>query len=279
MLNRTPHPTDRDLLNLVDGELSGWRARRVSAHVAGCAGCQARTTAIEESSAVFARAYRLAADGASTRASSVRAALNLRITGSGSPSPLSSVARWACTCAALVVLGVALQLASQRWLSRTPQPDTALEAGALPQPHLTPGVVRPVTARQLCAGRPETPPDIPASIRDEVLREYGMRQVPPHEYELDYLITPALGGADDARNLWPERYTSGAWNAHVKDELEDLLAERVCAGTLKLTTAQRDMAANWIAAYKKYFNTDRPLRVYSSNAFPRSRSTFLASVP
>ena len=33
----------------------------------------------------------------------------------------------------------------------------------------------------------------------------------------------------------------------------------VCAGTLPLATAQRDMAADWIAAYKKYFRTDRPL--------------------
>ena len=29
-------------------------------------------------------------------------------------------------------------------------------------------------------------------------------------------------------------------------------------------SAQRDMATDWIAAYKKYFNTDRPLHAYSS---------------
>jgi hypothetical protein len=49
------------------------------------------------------------------------------------------------------------------------------------------------------------------------------------------------------------------WNAHVKDTLEEHLHEMVCAGKLDLSTAQRDIAMDWIAAYKKYFQTDRPL--------------------
>jgi hypothetical protein len=44
----------------------------------------------------------------------------------------------------------------------------------------------------------------------------------------------------------------------VKDALEERLHEMVCAGQLDLSTAQRDIAADWIAAYKKYFRTDRP---------------------
>ena len=45
----------------------------------------------------------------------------------------------------------------------------------------------------------------------------------------------------------------------MKDQLERLLAEQVCAGRLDLAVAQQDIAANWIAAYKKYFQTDRPV--------------------
>ena len=97
-----------------------------------------------------------------------------------------------------------------------------------------------------------------------------MEHVPAREYELDYLITPELGGSDDRRNLWPERYSSGQWNARVKDELEQLLPRLVCAGTLPLATAQREMATDWVAAYKKYFHTDRPLHAYSPLA-PLSR--------
>jgi hypothetical protein len=33
----------------------------------------------------------------------------------------------------------------------------------------------------------------------------------------------------------------------------------VCDGSLDLTEAQRQIAADWIAAYKKYFHTDTPL--------------------
>jgi hypothetical protein len=33
----------------------------------------------------------------------------------------------------------------------------------------------------------------------------------------------------------------------------------VCAGQLDLATAQHEIAGNWIAAYRKYFRTSRPL--------------------
>jgi hypothetical protein len=72
-----------------------------------------------------------------------------------------------------------------------------------------------------------------------------------------------LGGADDIHNLWPERYSSSIWNAHVKDALEEHFHQMVCAGKLDLSTAQRDIASDWIAAYKKYFRTDRPLSMSS----------------
>jgi hypothetical protein len=48
----------------------------------------------------------------------------------------------------------------------------------------------------------------------------------------------------------------------VKDALEDRLREMVCDGNLDLTVAQREIAQNWISAYKKYFHTERPLAGY-----------------
>jgi hypothetical protein len=33
----------------------------------------------------------------------------------------------------------------------------------------------------------------------------------------------------------------------------------VCDGSIDLEEAQREIAVNWIAAYKKYFHTDQPL--------------------
>jgi hypothetical protein len=55
-------------------------------------------------------------------------------------------------------------------------------------------------------------------------------------------------------------YTGSPWNAYVKDALEDHLRGMVCSGQLDLATAQHEIAVNWIAAYKKYFRTRRPLQ-------------------
>ena len=100
---------------------------------------------------------------------------------------------------------------------------------------------------------------VPVALQRRVFDEYGIRAAAPGAYEVDYLITPALGGADDIHNLWPQAYTATVWNAQVKDALEDHLRDLVCDGQLDLATAQREIATNWIEAYKKYFHTDRPL--------------------
>jgi hypothetical protein len=98
---------------------------------------------------------------------------------------------------------------------------------------------------------------VPSSLRQQVFREYGIVNPRPEDYEIDYLITPGLGGADDIHNLWPEPTSSSAWNARVKDALEERLHQLVCDGELDLPTAQRAIAADWITAYKKYLGTDR----------------------
>jgi hypothetical protein len=60
------------------------------------------------------------------------------------------------------------------------------------------------------------------------------------------------GGSNDIRNLWPESYRTEPWNAHVKDKLEDRLHELVCAGQIRLSEAQRAIATDWIAAYRRF---------------------------
>ena len=98
-----------------------------------------------------------------------------------------------------------------------------------------------------------------AAVGRKIFEEYGIRNPEPRRYELDYLIDPDLGGSDDAANLWPQPYST-LWNAHVKDALEDHLRKLVCAGKITLAKAQGDISADWISAYKHYFQTTRPLR-------------------
>jgi hypothetical protein len=103
---------------------------------------------------------------------------------------------------------------------------------------------------------------VSVALQRRVFEEYGIAGADPRAYEVDYLVTPALGGADDIHNLWPHSYSATVWNAQVKDALEDRLRDMVCDGSLDLTEAQREIAANWIAAYKKYFHTDTPPEPY-----------------
>jgi hypothetical protein len=130
---------------------------------------------------------------------------------------------------------------------------------SFPTAMLTPGVARAATKTEVCRQDEGKNRDVPAALRRRVFELYGIPRADPKAYEVDYLITPALGGSDDIGNLWPQSYSDTVWNARVKDALEDRLRELVCRGDLELATAQRDISTDWIAAYKKYFRTDRPI--------------------
>jgi hypothetical protein len=65
-------------------------------------------------------------------------------------------------------------------------------------------------------------------------------------------VPKELDGSHSIKNLWPESYRISPWNARVKDRLENRLHELLCDGELDLKTAQCEIAANWIEAYKKY---------------------------
>jgi hypothetical protein len=159
---------------------------------------------------------------------------------------------------------LALVLGSLVVLHRLPQHQEATMYASFvpmsfPATDLTPGVARSETRDQVCRSNEGKNRDVPAALRRKVFAMYGMPAADPKSYEVDYLITPALGGADDIGNLWPQSYSATMWNARVKDALEDRLHELVCRGDVDLPTAQREISTDWIAAYKKYFNTEKPI--------------------
>lgn len=270
MRRENNHIGDAELLSALDGELSVERRDRVREHVALCPACRSRIEKFADATKEFNRLCRAADNTALVPHASSRADLRRRIA-LGGHSPASStwlpqwLARFPVQAGAFAcILALVLVAFAEGWLDGPNSRDASnayrdLGGPVLPDARLTPGVTRPVTASQICFAGGPTEEKPPIALQRAVFHEYGMDGAPARDYEVDHLITPALGGTDDIGNLWPEPYASTEWNAHVKDELEDHLHSLVCDGKLDLATAQRDMASNWILAYKKYFHADQPL--------------------
>jgi hypothetical protein len=273
MPNEANHLSDQEILLVTDDELNPSRRIPVHAHLDSCATCRARLAEIKFTLAEFSL---LRQNGGSEQelppADDARAALQARLAESAASRSrrpwraicffMSPGTQWAIVGAALLFAALGIW-AIRHQEARSSEVGPALaeaESGPIPDKNLTPGATLPVTAGEICrlGDSGETRP-IPASERQRVLQEYRTPESRAAEYEVDFLITPGLGGADDIRNLWPEPYSSTVWNAHVKDALEDRLHDMVCSGQLDLATAQHDIATDWISAYKKYFHTQNPL--------------------
>lgn len=271
MFGDAPHLSDEEILRAADGELSPRKGAAAEVHLASCTACRARLQQIKQ---VLAEACAVqlgddrsllpldAAHRALFRArlaessSGQRGALHLLIRWFGSRE-----LQWAVAGAALLLVTIGIWRTQQAAQSRHAENQMAAAwLQPIPDKALTPGATVPVTKADVCRldGDQETRP-IPTPTRQKVFQEYRTPESRAAEYEVDYLITPGLGGADDIRNLWLEPYSSTIWNAHVKDELEDRLHEMVCSGNLDLATAQRDIATDWISAYRKYFHTQNPV--------------------
>jgi hypothetical protein len=260
MRYRLTHLSDEQLVRLTDGEVHGREEARLREHLAACWSCRLRMREFDDAITEVAKVHR---DSAGTQLPSPegpRALLKARLRElasthqAGLRPPWFYNARLRRGIAGFAAIGMLLVGA---WLAARPG-----EHNAVPRPDLTPGAVRTIAASEVCsAGLGDNANVIPA-VQRQVFAEYGMPDAETRAYEVDYLITPALGGSDDIRNLWPQPYSGSAWNAHVKDALEDRLRRMVCTGQLDLGTAQREIAVNWIAAYKKYFHTPRPLEAH-----------------
>lgn len=126
-------------------------------------------------------------------------------------------------------------------------------AADLPSSDRTPGAVHDVGKEQICRpGYAHSVRHVEGSVKRRVYLEYGIQKHRPGEYEIDHLISLELGGSNDIENLWPQSFETEPWNAHVKDRLEDRLHALLCNGEIDLKEAQRAIAGDWIAAYKKY---------------------------
>jgi hypothetical protein len=267
MKDEDSHLSDQQLLLDVDGELAARDQKPVRAHLDACWKCRARRQEFEKAIIDFVRVHQREFDTKIPPAAGPRALLKAQLAQLSSTRPngssnwftLSREYAWAATLCGLLALGLFL---ARSGIIRPSHSRLSALTVSSPDSSLTPGATLLVSRRAVCAQVNIKNKVVPVALQRRVFEEYGIAGADPRAYEVDYLITPALGGADDIHNLWPHSYSATVWNARVKDALEDRLREMVCDGSLDLTEAQREIAANWIAAYKKYFHTDIPLERY-----------------
>jgi hypothetical protein len=255
------HLSDQELLLAADGELPARAAGRVESHLVACWSCRARKQELERAIGEFVREHGQYLDAQIPPADGPRALLKAQLAQLAATQPAAwfrATSRgfsWAAVAIAFGLLTI-LYFISQPAIRRQGPRTMAV---AVPNPDLTPGATVLVSRGEVCRESNTKNKLVPVALQRKVFEEYGISGADPRAYEVDYLVTPALGGADDIHNLWPHSYSATVWNAEVKDALDDRLREMVCDGQLDLATAQREIATNWIEAYKKYFNTDRPL--------------------
>jgi|ERR1700728_2102590 len=271
------HLSDRDLLLAADGELSAPECERVESHLAACWTCRTRKHEIEAAIGDLVRMDRHKLDGQIPPPEGPRALLKARmaqLAETQAASLYSCGLDWFRTISwrlSLAMLGIVCVLAALAYFIsqayfiphiRDERQAERIVAVSTPDPSLTPGAIVLVSRGEVCSASVANNKTVSVALQRKVFGEYGIKSAAPSAYEVDYLITPALGGADDIRNLWPQSNRATVWNAQVKDVLEERLRDLVCDGKLDLATAQRDMATNWIQAYKKYFHTNRPLSTF-----------------
>jgi len=264
MSDRSQHLSDEEILQFIDNELEPNHSERLREHMATCPKCRERQASIErtlntlnefytseqvELSSMAAQSHRLLHEKLIELRRShsfwlgYRADLHLRL-------PIAAAI-------VLALIGFSFYGGIKIWKAE-PSILSSHEGAIVPNPSLTPGAIRLVTLKDICSATDgDLDPTVSPSMERAVLQEYGVPSgAAARNYQIDYLVNPQLGGTNDIKNLWPEPYSNAKWNAHAKDELEQHLQQMVCDRAVDLAVAQREIATDWIAAYKKYLGRD-----------------------
>lgn len=122
--------------------------------------------------------------------------------------------------------------------------DAIKHVGHLPNPKLTPGALCTKNDPNFETLRyPEQIAycrrNIPTAEKNTIAASYGVPQGRFAAYEFDHYIPLALGGSDDATNLWPQPRDE----ATDKDKLEDLLFHELSAGQVTQADAVAQIRA------------------------------------
>jgi len=128
--------------------------------------------------------------------------------------------------------------------------------GPLPDRRCSPGgIYADATLAMICVpGYSKRVRDVSESTKTAIYGEYAIpRTHYGRPYEVDHIVSLELGGSNDPANLYPEAASSPSPGFRVKDRLENRLHALVCSRRMPLRQAQRGIAVNWVALYRRVF--------------------------
>ncbi len=201
MLSEESHLSDQDLLLAVDGELSPRETGRVQSHLVACWACRVRKQEIETAIGEFVRFQRQSFDVRIPSPDGPRALLKAQLAQlaeaqGGSRLPWLRLVSWRfgwVLVAAVLAVATVTSFVFRGYLVKH---STRSVAVTIPNPSLTPGATVLLGKREICTEAGANNKAVPVALQRRVFDEYGLRAAEPRAYEVDYLITPALGGAD-----------------------------------------------------------------------------------
>lgn len=129
----------------------------------------------------------------------------------------------------------------------------ANDINLLPDKVKTPGAVNTQLTKEILCNKSFRTSDyrhVPVSVKKKVFAEYGLPWMDRDKYEVDHLVSLELAGSNDITNLWPQAYEPQP-GAREKDVVENYLHRRVCDNSLSLQEAQKEIAEDWYAVYRK----------------------------
>jgi hypothetical protein len=122
-------------------------------------------------------------------------------------------------------------------------PDANCTPGAT-DPEITQANIDSTICRSGWTATIRPPESYTEPLKLQQMAAYGYGGQSPSGFEEDHLIPLELGGSPTSpQNLWPE---AGA-SPNPKDAVETAANHAVCDGQMSLTTAQQEIASNWIA--------------------------------
>lgn len=157
----------------------------------------------------------------------------------------------------------------------------------LPDPHCTPGALNPQVTQStisstICVSGYTSTIRPPESITEPEKRASASAYGYTGSFwtaEYDHLVPLELGGdPNDPANLWiePNDNPNATSFTNSKDELENRLNSLVCSGALSLSTAQKAIASNWVAAFRTYIGS-LPSYSVSTTSVPASNASCVAN--